>query len=340
MSVEYQIKVRDGNNNEIGQFRDVKSLKFGKRLNNYGSCQFTIPANDMNASSLVALRIYSVWVFRIEDGGSPVLLWSGEQFYRRGQLDSRGDNWVTIYCYDWLELLNHKFTSSYVRYELIDAGQIALALIGGAYGITEGEIVETQLRSREYINQNVMEALINLSNVLGGSDFEINNFKVFNWKPIGIDRADDVVFQYGINVTDMSIEEDFTTPANRAIVLGQADESGELVRVEVDDTASQASISLREYVDTEIDISEELTFQEKGEAVLRKFRYPVVKISSNHLPSTRPKISEFAVGDTVRLVAQSGIYNINEKYRVFEWEVTYNADNTESLSTVLGKFTL
>lgn len=339
MPVEYVIKVRNKNNVEIGKFDTVRDIRFGKRLNNTSMCEFTVPANNPKALSLISLRKNSVWIYRVE-GTKTTLLWSGEQFLRRGQLASNGANWVTIFCYDWLEQLNHKYTSSYIRYEGLDAGEIARRLIGDSYGITTGTIVPTQPRNREYSNQNVMEALINLSNVIGGSDFEINNAKVFNWKPIGIDRSDSVIFEYGVNITDCTIDEDFSMPINRAIVLGQADETGDLVRADVDNTPSQTAIGLREYVDTEIDISETLTFTEKGEALIRKNVFPLIKIQTTHLPSVRPKITEFAVGDTVWLIIKNGIYDINEKYRIFEWQLNFRPDNTEQLTLVFGKFTL
>lgn len=339
MSVEYKIKVRNKDGEEIGEFDSVNTLTFGKRLNNYGTCEFKIPANNPKALSLVALRKNSVWIYRIEDEETR-LIWSGEQFLRHADLTSQANNWVTIYCYSWFELLNHKYTADEVRYDQKDAGEIARLLIGGSYGITTGDIVPTQLRDRTYNNQNVYEAIVNLSNVIGGSDFEINDSKVFNWKPIGIDRSDSILFEYGRNISDATIDEDFSQPVNRAIVLGQADETGELVRADTNNAASQADIQLRELVDTEIDISESLTFEEKGQALIQKFVRPLIKIETTHLPSVRPKINEFALGDIVWLKIVTGIYNINEKYRIFEWKVTYNADNTEQLSIVFGKFTI
>ena len=208
------------------------------------------------------------------------------------------------------------------------------------FGITEGTIEATMDRDRTYQNQNIAEAIINLTNVIEGFDFEITDNKVFNAKTlIGEDLTESVILDYGSNVLSCRITEDFSAPVNRAIVLGEASDDTELLRIERNDLTSQTDIKLREDVATEWDVSETETLNEKGDAILRKYSTPLLKIDIDILPNT-PNITQFSLGDLIMVRIVYGFYNIKEEYRIFEWEVDYNSDGTEKLSLVLGKFTL
>jgi hypothetical protein len=336
----------DQTNVFMGEFQTFKNLKFGKRLNNYGSCSFEIKADDPKASSLISLRKYGVWVYRDDGVNEAVLVWAGEMAAREGNLDNAGNNWVTIHCYDWLEQLNSRFSVYEKIYENTDAGAIAWDLINetqndtyGDLGIILGEIEETTNRDRTYHNQNIMEAIIALANLSSGFDFEITNDKVFNVKTIiGEDKTDEVVFEYGFNVDSVKILEDFTHPATRAIILGEAIGEDELQRVEVDNSAYQLTYKLREYVFSETEEQELESFTERGLAVLRKYKSPLMKIDIDMIKTTTPNITQFSLGDMVKLKIKSGIYDIDSDYRIFEWDVEFGDDNAEKMSLILGDF--
>src|SRR5690606_12070025 len=106
--VEYRILVRDENDEFIGEFETFQSLKWSKRLNNFGQAEFRILADDPKAQSLVSLRRYSVWIYRYKNGVEK-LVWSGEQAMRGATLREDRNNWVTIHCSDWLEKLRHRY---------------------------------------------------------------------------------------------------------------------------------------------------------------------------------------------------------------------------------------
>lgn len=343
--ITYKILVKDENGTNLGEFEKFRGLKFNKRLNNYGSCQFEVPVDEPKIASLISLRRYSIEVFRYDDE-TGLLIWAGEQASRQGSLDDKGGNWVQIICYDWLEQLNSRYTADEVTYEGIDAGQIAWDLIddsqnqtNGDFGITEGTIEATQNRDRTYYNKNILEAIIELSNVINGFDFEINTSKVFNVKNIiGTDRSDSVILEYGINITSMRIMEDFSKIVNRAIILGDSGYIGDPLRVERDDTGKQETYKIREALINETTTSESGTLQDKGDALIRKYENPLYKVSMGIARGGSPSIADFALGDVITLIVQSGIYNLNEQFRVYEWTVSYNDDNTEVLDLVLGNF--
>lgn len=339
----YRIIVQDGDGNNLGEFDKFKNLRFGKKLNSYGECSFDVPSDDPKVSSLIGLRIYSVWIYRDE-----TLLWAGEQALRQGMLDDKGDNWATLTCYDWFEQLNTRFTSAEQIYTATDAGAIAWDLIdttqtetNGDMGMTQGTIETTQNRDRTYYNQNIAEAIVNLSNVINGFDFEINNAKAFNASSfIGIDRSADIILEYGINIRSARITEDFSKPATRAIVIGTTPVVGDPLRVDRNDLDAQAIYKLREAVYSEMSVSETATLESKGDAILRRNNAPLVKISLGIVRSVTPTIADFSLGDIIRLKIDSGIYNIDESYRIYEWQVSYDVDNTETLNLVMGNFIL
>lgn len=339
---EYNILVKDVNNQNIGEFETFTSLTFGKKLNDYASCELVLPFNNSKLADLVALRRNSIWIY---DGGT--LVWSGEMAMRRGSLDDRGAGMVHVYAYDWLEQLRHKITGASVEFLQVDAGQIAWELINSAQtgtnasvGITEGTIEETMDRDRHYYNDNVMEEIINLSNVLNGFDFEVNNNKVFNvYASKGEDLTESLILRYGDNIKSCTITEDFTFPTNRAIVIGETTDNNLINRVVRNNTTSQALYKIREQKSAEINVTELDTLQEKGDAMLRKYEFPLLKVDIE-LAAGVPSIKEFAVGDYLGLSIEKGIYNINDVYRVYEWEVQRGVNDYNQLSLLLGRFNI
>lgn len=211
----------------------------------------------------------------------------------------------------------------------------------GSFGITEGTIEATVNRDRNYFNQNIMEAIINLSNVISGFDFEITNNKVFNVYVVkGEDKTEDVILEYGVNIARVRVFEDFAKPANRAIILGQStDVTNQLIRVERNDTTLQDTYKIREGLLSEMDVSETETMNDKGDALIRKYGGPLFDIDVDLASVLEPNITQFALGDSILLIIENGIYAIRSEYRVFEWEITYNDNNVEKLSLVLGNFT-
>lgn len=339
----YRIVVRDQNLQEIGEFPIFRNLKFGKRLNNYGACEFQIPAKSVTETQLISLRKYSVWVYYILDG-QQILKWAGEQAVDHAEFEANDNDWITLYSFTWMEQLKDRYTAQSVRYDQIDAGEIGWQLINGAFGITKGDIEPTQPRDRQYYTDQVLEKLIQLTNVQNGFDCEVTDFKVFNASAhIGVDRSEEIVLEYGRSFTRCKIDRNFSTPVNRGIVLGESiinPDSAEttLSRVDVDNAELQAEFQLRESVYSDVDISEENTLQEKAEALIEKFGLPIIQIDAELAKKISTIHTRFALGDLVRIVISHGNYQIDSKFRVYEWEITYNTDNTEDLRLVLGNF--
>lgn len=349
----YRILIKDENGEFIGEFHNFRALRFGKRLNNFGECTFEVPANDPKAGQLISLRRYTVWIYMQEDA-STTLVWAGEQSARVGSFDDNGSVWCEIHCFDWLEQLNSRYTVFEKVYDQVDAGEIAWDLIDktqngwdeygeayGSLGITQGTIEETIARDKTFVNQNIMQAIISLSDVASGFDFELTHDKVFNVFSVkGEDLTDSIVLEYGTNIQTFKILEDFTHPSNRAIILGEVIGEETLQRIERNDETSQSIYGLREFVSSESEASELANFEDRGDAVNSKYGVPLIKIEADLVKGSNPSIIQFDVGDVVGVRIKSGIYDINEQYRIFEWELVFDESNSEQLNIVLGKFTL
>jgi len=348
--IEYTIKVKNQNGDFVGEFETFRGLKFSKNLNSFGTCSFEIPLEDDKAGLLVVPRRYCIYIYRRENKAyEGDLVWAGEQFLRYAHLKPDNENWLEVYSYDWFEQLYHRFTAQMVQYDQIDAGQIAWDLINdtqndssghGGLGITAGTIATTMKRDRTYYNQNIGEAIVNLANVISGFDFEITNDKKFNVYPVkGTDKSEDVIFELGMNVKEMDIKEDFVNPANRAIILGEATDETDLQRVEMENEDFMHTYGLRESLLSEMDIVDLATLEDRGDALLRKYQLPLMTLTMNILESSAPNVTDFALGDLIRVVAQKGFYDINKDYRVFGYEVSLGDKNEEALKLTLGDFT-
>lgn len=329
--LEYRIIVQNVDDENLGEFNVFRNLSFGKKVNNYGQCKFDVPISDPKANSLIALRRFKIKILR--NGEEQ---WRGEQASRIGDLNEQGDNWVTIQAFGFFEQLSAKYTDELVEITEEDQGQVSSDLIDGAFGITEGTIETTRDIDKELKNQNVADTIRNLANSSQGFNFEVNDSKVYNvYEFLGVDRSASVILEYGVNVTSVRISEDFSKIVTRAIVLGEGEE-----RVVVDDAELQALYGVREGLLSELQETDATTLQLKGEAFIQKHGLPLLKLSTGDIRGGNNGITieDFALGDLIRVKVKKGIYNIDKKFRVFEWTISLNEDNTENLRVVLSDF--
>lgn len=330
----YQILVRDKAGNLLGEINDWHNLSFSDRLNNYGICQFEIPARSPDLINSISLRRYEVLVLR--DGQ---VVWSGEQAQRSVKLEANSPQMVTITAYTFVEQLLHMVTPEYVRFEQIDQGLILKALVdyyqslpGGNFGFTFDTIVPTKSRDQEYSNYEILNAFINMSNRISGIDFWIDEDKVIHIVPLrGTDLSKQVILEYGTNFLNVQIDEDFSTPANEAIVLG-AGFGAEQKKGGFLDTAARDIYGLRQRVVSEIDVSEIETLNDKGEAFVSKYKTALRSIQGVQIPKTQPEFGSFHIGDSIGQKVKEGTYNIDAKFRVYGYEVKVGPGGEENVS--------
>lgn len=335
----YQILVRDKEGNILGEISGFQNLKFSEKHNNWGECTFELPATSEELAQLVALRRYETLVLR---NGS--IVWSGEQATRSGRLMANSPQLIKVTSYTFLEMLAHANTPAYVRYDNIDQGLILKDLVDdfqaqteANLGFTFASITNTVSRDREYYRYKISDAFINMSNVIDGPDFYIDHDKVIHIVPFrGVDKSTQVIFEYGVNTLEAGISEDFSTPSNQAIVLG-AGLGSEQVEGEYTDTSMREVYKLRQQVISEVDVSETDNLDAKAEAYVRKYKNSLDTIDIIQIPNSSPTFGTILIGDSIRIKINEGIYNINNIFRVYGYDVAVGQDGDEVISYLVSQ---
>jgi len=310
----YSIVVKDKNGDTLGEFINWTRLQFSDKLNNYGECSFAVPVTSNELLTLTALRRYEVYIYRNNS-----IVWAGEQVARNGTLQANSPNMLTILCRTFFEMFNSRYQRDFVRFDQIDEGIILKTLVDnsqaetdGNFGFTFGDYETGVLRDREYSNQNIMEAFINMSNLINGLDFYITHDKEINIVPFkGVDQSKQTILEWKTNMHEIGVVEDFSSPANEVFVLGAGFGSAQAV-------GTQSNL------------------EAKAEAVVRKYKQPLLSLKISQMPNTTPGFGTISLGDTIRVRINEGIYNINNRFRVYGYDVKIGEDNEEFISYLVG----
>ena len=202
-----------------------------------------------------------------------------------------------------------------VSYSATDAGAIAKALIDGANAYsptgvgTTGTITPTKTRDRTYpSHSNIGEAVVNLTAVLDGLDFEVSpvddgsTLGIFTvYAQQGSDQPNSK-FEYGPTTLAncLAMHRQTLPPVNHVTVIG----ANGLSSTKQDDT-SIARYGHYEYVMTQTDVSEQATLDDKANALLRP--NPVKVIDFTPEPRLAPSPwDDYWIGDTVQFYAKRG----------------------------------
>jgi hypothetical protein len=229
-----------------------------------------------------------------------------------------------------------RFTAASVAYPATDAGTIATSLItttnaDSPTDLTVGGAQVTKTRDRAYQFANVGEAIINLTNVLDGFDFEeafTETGATFNvWAALGQDRPA-AQFQYGAETLSNVRAMARTTqpPINRATVVG----ANGLYALK-QDLVSQAAYGLWPAQASASDVTEQATLDDKAQAMLRPDPVKTVTFQPEFGLESCPRVfDDFALGDTVRFYARRGALTESVSTRVNGFKVVIDEDGFEA----------
>lgn len=164
-----------------------------------------------------------------------VAIWGG-QIVEVHKVADETTKKVRVYAKGFASLLDYRVTQLTVDYIDTDAGTIAWGLINhtqtagsyGDFGITEGTIESTVKRTREYPQYtNILRSIQELSDSLGGFDYEVTPDKVFNvYRSMGggdynlfaLDTDNNKILKYsGFSNT---VLDSFSTPSTQPLALG------------------------------------------------------------------------------------------------------------------------
>lgn len=212
----------------------------------------------------------------------------GVQVVDMNYIFDEGGARIEVKCSGFLDLLMDRYvTKTYID---TDATEIARDLIAetqavmGSFGITNGvNQATTKRRDREYIDQNVKDAIMNLTNLIDGTfDFKFTADRQFEtYTQMGAVR-DNLKFTYPYNIKSMTVPRTALNLYNYIIGLGSGF-GEETLRSEAGDTASRLNYGTRQKILSfnSINVQETLDQQVVSEVLLRKdiVMLPKLKVS-------------------------------------------------------------
>ncbi len=334
MSV-YKIVIKDNSGNSIGEFDRFSDLTFSRVLNREGACSFSIPLEDIKtANAFIQLGLYRVYIYRGID-----LVWGGYMESYDGILRTDATT-MRILCKGFFNLLKSRYTDKLVTYTGIDAGAIAADLIAdsaaktnGTLPITAGTIQASVNHDRTYEFKQIHEAIVQLSEVNYGFDFEVTPAGVFNvYYPFkGADKSLSHIFKLGRNVERIRYVNTVENMCNEAIVIGSY-VGDAMVYADRSNTALQTSYKLWQKVIPYKDIEGQDNLDAKGDDELLRYGLPRREYEVAQSYGSDPEWPLIEVGDYVTLDATSGYIQINDVVRVKEINVTVGEGGLESVS--------
>jgi hypothetical protein len=230
-----------------------------------------------------------------------------------------------------------RFTAASRAFTATDAGQIAKTLIDEATGsgvATTGTIEASKTRTRTYQYANVGEAVTNLTRVLDGFDFEVTPIEysagsigqLSVYTSQGSDLSSSVLFQHGpgtlANVREVTRQTE--PPINYARVLGT---NGRFAVKQ--DAASIAKYGYWIVQETQSDVSEQATLDDKAQALLRPDPVKVVAFTPDPALAPLPW-DDYWLGDTVSFYGRRGAFTEDVTARINKITVAIDDEGNEA----------
>jgi hypothetical protein len=255
---------------------------------------------------------------------------------------------VSVKCTGFLDLFKDRYVT--VTYSQIEAVTIGWGLIDTSqtfdplndFGVVQGvsQYNTGILRDRVYVDQNVKDGLINLTNLSDGNfDFRFNYDRSFEtFAQIGSNRQENK-FSYPYNIRSISCPRTATSLYNyiKAIGSGFGDEA---LRTETADAISRTNYGTREKIQTFSDISEQQTLDENayGFLVLNKdiLQLPKIKVSGVFCD-----LDVIGVGDRIPVEVQGHtMLPLNDTHRIEQIDLSLDENDAEDIDLTLDNYGL
>lgn len=184
---------------------------------------------------------------------------------------------VVVRCTGFLDLFMDRYVTK--SYSQVDGTGIARDLIAetqavmGSFGVGNGVSQDSGvLRDRNYVDQNVKDGIINLTNLMDGNfDFKFLADRTFEtYLQMGATR-DNLRFTYPYNIKSMTVPRTALNLHNYIIALGSGF-GEETLRSEAGDTASRLNYGTRQKIVSFNSVSQQETLDQHAvsEVLLRK----------------------------------------------------------------------
>jgi hypothetical protein len=270
-------------------------------------------------------------------------------------LNNESSNTLQVKCTGYLNLFKDRYITAADfpgKYIGKTYAQIARNLIVdtqaqtyGSFGVTLGVDTasatqnNTRTRLEEYDNQNVKDAILNLTKLENDNfDFEFTHDKVFNiYTRLGSNMPE-IELVYPQNVFSMSYARDATTLANKVIALGSGIGEERLEYTAVDAT-SAASYAIRERTELFSSVQNLPTLQANANGALAVYKDMDVQLSLNLNPGSLD-INSVGIGDAIiiRIDDSTFINDVNGLYRIVGMDVDVDINTSEDIAIKVVKW--
>lgn len=252
---------------------------------------------------------------------------------------------VSVKCAGFLDLLMDRYVTK--KYTQIDAAAIARNLIAetqttkGTFGISNGISQDCGvLRDRDYVDQSVKDALINLTNLMDGSfDFKFLADRTFEtYTKMGTTR-ENLRFTYPYNVKSLTVPRTALNLHNYIIALGSGF-GNEALRSEASDTVSRLNYGTRQKILSFNSIAnkDRLSLQAVSEVLLRKdiVMLPKLKVSGEFCD-----LNTVWVGDRVPVNVQGYTsLPMDGMFRIEQIAVAIDQNDAEEIDLIVDNYGL
>lgn len=306
----YTIDPGAGSLTRIDSITNYVGLTFFSLQNGAGLATFQLPGMSEKASGANLKRFGNVVAIKMNS----TIVWVG--FIETLKPAYAGENYiVNVECREYFAHLASRYTGESVRFNGVDAGQIAMQLItttqSQTYGnllITEGVITPTFERDREYQNKSIADAIIDLTEVENGFDFTLQPVTVGDVLTGFTFNVQQEIGQYRPNVPALSLGGNvisFSAMTRQDIynnIKYKGAGNGEQVLLaEANSLDSMASYTRREKFVSRDDISIESTLQQHADADLDAESGEVYYFDIDVRPDSNLPYGSFNIGDSVNL---------------------------------------
>lgn len=252
---------------------------------------------------------------------------------------------VKVRCTGFIDLMMDRYIT--ISYNQVDAAAIARDMIAetqavmGDFGITYGVSQDAGvLRERNYVDQNVKDAIINLTNLSDGTfDFKFLADRTFEtYTSMGTTR-ENFKFTYPYNVKSMTVPRTALNLYNYIIALGSGF-GEETLRSEAGDTASRLNYGTRQKIISYNSVSDQNTLDQHavGDVLLSKdvLMLPKLKVSGEFCD-----LNTIWVGDRIPVSTQGYTsLPLDGMFRIEQINCSLDLNDAEDIDLIVDNYGL
>lgn len=252
---------------------------------------------------------------------------------------------IVVKCSGFLDLMMDRYvTKSYVQ---TDAASIARDLIAetqavmGDFGITNGISQDAGvLRDRNYVDQNVKDGIVNLTNLIDGNfDFKFLADRTFETYTYMGTTRDNLKFTYPYNIKSMTVPRTALNLYNYIIALGSGF-GEETLRSEAGDTASRLNYGTRQKILSfnSVSVQETLDQHAVSEVLLRK---DIVMLPKLKVDGEFCDLNVVSVGDIIPVSTQGFTsLPLDGMFRIEQIRVSLDSNDAEDIDLTVDNYGL